>query len=95
MSGSRTFNVNWDFRLSNDAARSLRRMGVRDQERINRALNEMKREPLGGDVAPLHGTYQGSLRRRVGPWRIIFSLDLGCRVIDIYDIRRRSSTTYR
>jgi hypothetical protein len=36
----------------------------------------MKREPLGGDVAPLRGTYQGSLRLRVGPWRIIFSLDL-------------------
>jgi mRNA-degrading endonuclease RelE of RelBE toxin-antitoxin system len=70
-------------------------MGVRDQERINRALNEMKREPLGGDVAPLRGGYQGSLRRRIGSWRIIFSLDLEHQVIDIYDIRRRSSTTYR
>jgi mRNA-degrading endonuclease RelE of RelBE toxin-antitoxin system len=70
-------------------------MGVRDREQINRALNQMKREPLGGDVAPLRGGYQGSLRRRVGPWRIIFSLDLGHQVIDIYDIRRRSSTTYR
>jgi hypothetical protein len=33
-------------------------MEVRDQERINRALNEMKREPLGGDVAPLRGKYK-------------------------------------
>jgi mRNA-degrading endonuclease RelE of RelBE toxin-antitoxin system len=38
---------------------------------------------------------KGSLRRRVGPWRIIFLLDLEHRVIDVYDIRRRSSTTYR
>ena len=95
MSGSRTFNVNWDFRLSNDAARSLRRMGVRDQERINRALNEMKREPLAGDVAPLRGGYQGTFRRRIGRWRLIFSLDLERRVIDVYAVRRRSSTTYR
>jgi mRNA-degrading endonuclease RelE of RelBE toxin-antitoxin system len=87
--------VSWDFRLSNDAARSLRRMGARDRERINRALNDMKREPLGGDVTPLRGEYQGSFRRRVGPWRIIFLLDLEHRVIDIYGIRRRSSTTYR
>ena len=90
-----TFSVNWDFRLSNDAARSLRRMGMRDRERINRALNDMKREPLAGDVAPLRGGYEGSLRRRVGPWGIIFSLDLEHRVIDVYDIPRRSSTTYR
>jgi len=70
-------------------------MGVRDRERINRALNDMKREPLSGDIAPLRGEYQGAFRRRVGPWRIIFSLDLERREIDVYDIRRRSSTTYR
>ena len=87
--------MNWDFRLSNEAARSLRRMGVRDREPINRALNDMKREPLSGDIAPLRGEYQGAFRRRVGPWRIIFSLDLERREIDVYDIRRRSSTTYR
>lgn len=95
MSASRIFNVNWDFRLSNDAARSLRRMGMRDRERINRALNDMKQGPLVSDVVPLRGGYEGSYRRRVGPWRIIFSLDLEHRVIDVYDIRRRSSTTYR
>ena len=66
-SASGTCSVSWAFRLSNGAARSLRRMGVRDRKRINRALNEMRREPLGGDVAPLRGGYQGSLRRRVGP----------------------------
>jgi mRNA-degrading endonuclease RelE of RelBE toxin-antitoxin system len=70
-------------------------MGARDRERVNRALNDMKQEPLSGDVVPLRGEYEGSMRRRVGPWRIIFSLDFERRVIDIYDIRRRSSTTYR
>jgi mRNA-degrading endonuclease RelE of RelBE toxin-antitoxin system len=86
--------MSWDFLLSNDAARSLRRMGARDRDRINRALNEMKGEPLSGDVVPLRGPYQGSFRRRVGSWRIFFSLDVEQKVIEVQDIRRRTSTTY-
>jgi mRNA-degrading endonuclease RelE of RelBE toxin-antitoxin system len=86
--------MSWDFLLSNDAARSLRRMGARDRERINRALNDMKREPLSGDVVPLRGRYQGSFRRRVGSWRILFTFDLEQKTVEVYDIRRRTTTTY-
>ena len=69
-------------------------MGARDRERINRALNEMKEEPLSGDVTPLRGWYQGAFRRRVGAWRILFTLDLERNIIEVHDIRRRTSTTY-
>jgi mRNA-degrading endonuclease RelE of RelBE toxin-antitoxin system len=86
--------MSWDFLLSSDAAKSLRRMGARDRERINRALNEMKGEPLSGDVVPLRGPHQGSFRRRVGSWRIFFSLDLEHNLIAVQDIRRRTSATY-
>ena len=86
--------MSWAFLLSNDAARSLRRMGARDRDRINRALNQMKGEPLSGDVVPLRGRYQGSFRRRVGAWRILFTLDLEQKMIEVHDIRRRTSTTY-
>ena len=86
--------MNWDFLLSHDAARSLRRMSARDRDRINRALNDMKEDPLRGDVTPLRGPYQGSFRRRVGAWRILFALDLEQKIIEVHDIRRRTSTTY-
>jgi hypothetical protein len=42
----------------------------------------MKEEPLRGDVVPLRGAYQGSFRRRVGAWRILFSLDLERRTVE-------------
>src|SRR5204863_9576856 len=38
------------------------------------SLNEMKDDPLSGDVVLLRGEYHGLYRRRVGPWRIIFGL---------------------
>jgi mRNA-degrading endonuclease RelE of RelBE toxin-antitoxin system len=49
-------------------------MPARDRDRVNRALNEMKGEPLGGDVTALRGTQRGTFRRRIGAWRIIFAV---------------------
>jgi mRNA-degrading endonuclease RelE of RelBE toxin-antitoxin system len=64
-------------------------MPVRDRERINRALNEVKSDPLSGDITALRGDYQGLYRRRVGAWRIIFALKPDQRVVLIGDIARR------
>ena len=72
----------------------MRRMGGRDRDRINRALNHMIEDPLGGDVTPLRGAYQGSFRRRVGSWRIIFAVNPEQRLILVGDIVRRTSSTY-
>jgi mRNA-degrading endonuclease RelE of RelBE toxin-antitoxin system len=86
--------MNWDFQLASAARRAFRSMPTKDRERINRALNEMKSDPLSGDIVSLRGEYEGQFRRRVGSWRIIFSLDPAAHLILIGDIRRRSSTTY-
>jgi mRNA-degrading endonuclease RelE of RelBE toxin-antitoxin system len=69
-------------------------MPSRDRARINRALNEMKGDPFLGDTAPLRGEYQGAYRRRVGVWRILFTVKPEAEVVIIHDIRRRTSTTY-
>jgi mRNA-degrading endonuclease RelE of RelBE toxin-antitoxin system len=86
--------MNWDFQLANAARRAFRSMPAKDRERVNRALNEMKADPLSGDIVSLKGEYEGQFRRRVGSWRILFELNPTERVILIGDIRRRSSTTY-
>jgi len=69
-------------------------MPVRDRERVNRALNEMKDDPFSGDTAPLHGEYQGAYRRRVGAWRILFTVNQENQIVLVADIARRTSTTY-
>jgi mRNA-degrading endonuclease RelE of RelBE toxin-antitoxin system len=45
-------------------------------------------------VIPLKGPYAGSYRRRVGPWRIVFTLHRDSQVVSVADIARRTSTTY-
>jgi mRNA-degrading endonuclease RelE of RelBE toxin-antitoxin system len=86
--------MNWDLELARAAQRALREMPARDRERINRALNDIKTDPLSGDLIVLRGAYRGLYRRRVGSWRIIFGLKPENRVVLIGDIVRRTSTTY-
>lgn len=86
--------MNWAFQLANKAQRAFRTIPASDRERINKALNEMKIDPLAGDIVALRGEYRGQFRRRVGSWRIIFEVDATAKVILIHDIARRTSTTY-
>jgi mRNA-degrading endonuclease RelE of RelBE toxin-antitoxin system len=54
----------------------------------------MARDPLSGDVAVLRD-YPVGYRRRVGPYRVLFDVDQATRSIQVQEIERRTSTTYR
>lgn len=86
--------MTWNVVLSNRAERALARVPARDRQRITLALLGMEQEPLSGDVIPLKGPYHGSYRRRVGPWRIVFTVNWDSQVVGVADITRRTSTTY-
>jgi mRNA interferase RelE/StbE len=79
--------------LSNRAEKSLKGIPAADQRRIMTAIDAMRAAPYGGDVVKLKGT--DAFRRRVGDYRIIFSIDTRMLVVAILDILRRTTTTYR
>ena len=55
----------------------------------------MKEDPFSGDVAHIRsGRFKGVLRRRVGRYRIIFSVDRPNRVIQVAAIFLRTEQTY-
>jgi mRNA-degrading endonuclease RelE of RelBE toxin-antitoxin system len=51
-------------------------------------------EPVRGDVVQLR-TQPVRFRRRVGAYRILFRLDVDSQVVNVTDIDRRTTTTYR
>jgi mRNA-degrading endonuclease RelE of RelBE toxin-antitoxin system len=53
----------------------------------------MESDPLAGDVMLLKG--QRTFRRRVGNWRIFFDLSPEQLLVEVRDIVRRTTTTYR
>ncbi len=56
----------------------------------------MADEPFRGDVLPLKGKeWKGRYRKRIGRYRIIFSLDHEHYFVDILAILLRNEKTYR
>lgn len=85
--------MRWELRVAQRARRALRRAPKEDRDRLVAALEAMRDNPFGGDIAHLKNQ-PTAWRRRVGDWRILFDLYPELHVIDIVDIRRRTSTTY-
>ena len=56
----------------------------------------MTENPVQGDVRPIKsGKFKGAFRKRVGRYRIIFSVDAAAHRIDIAAILPRTDKTYR
>jgi mRNA-degrading endonuclease RelE of RelBE toxin-antitoxin system len=65
-------------------------------QQVARAIDEMERNPLDGDVRPIKsGKFDGALRTRVGRYRIMFALNPDSHLIEIAAILTRSEKTYR
>jgi mRNA-degrading endonuclease RelE of RelBE toxin-antitoxin system len=54
----------------------------------------MARDPFTGDIAQLKNQ-PTAFRRRVGDWRIFFDVYPERRLIEVSDIQRRTTTSYR
>ncbi len=88
--------MSWDCRLSKEAAKQFRRLPRDRQEQVRDAIEQMRSDPLQGDVLPIKsGKFQGALRKRSGRYRIIFTIDAANRIVDIAAILIRSEKTYR
>lgn len=79
--------------VSHRAQRSLKGIPGSDLRRIRAAIEAMHADPFAGDVVKLKGTE--AFRRRVGDYRIIFSIEFERRAVGIIDVLRRTTTTYR
>lgn len=60
--------------LHRSADKYLDRLNIRDQERINAALDDLEQEPPEGDIRPVTGE-AGCFRVRVGNYRILYRIN--------------------
>jgi len=88
--------MSWTCSLARSAAKTFRALPTEPQAQIARAIEEMEEDPTQGDVRPLKsGKLRRALRKRVGPYRIIYSVDPATRRVDIAAILVRDEATYR
>jgi mRNA-degrading endonuclease RelE of RelBE toxin-antitoxin system len=81
----------WRVVVARSADRATARFPPHDRARLAAALDSMAGDPLSGDVRKLS---DGAFRRRVGDYRILFSIDFAGRTVNVVAILRRTSTTY-
>lgn len=84
--------MTWGLVIANRAKRQLRRLSGGDRERIDAIFYQMRKNPFQGDTKRLRGLY--ALRRRVGDWRILYTLRERERIIVVTAVERRGSNTY-
>ena len=88
--------MSWTCRLSNQAAKQLRCLPRDRREQITQAIEEMEKDPTSGDVRPIKsGKFRGTLRKRVGRYRIVFALDPAKSMVEVAAIIMRTESTYR
>jgi len=86
--------MSWRVVLAKSAEKQLRRLPLTERSRVASAIDVLGSNPFGGDVVKLAGK-GNAWRLRVGNYRIIFELFPKEKVLFIYDIARRTSSTYK
>ena len=84
--------MSWTAFITSTADRHLKRLPQDAYARIRTTIDKMELNPWSGDIEKLEGT--DHWRRRVGNYRIKFRLLRNKHLLYIYEIERRTSTTY-
>lgn len=85
--------MSWRLAVDPSAHKQQRRFPKKDAERIQIALNALENNPFSGDMQKMKGE-DSVWRRRVGSYRIKYELYVVSRIIYVYEIKRRGSSTY-
>lgn len=86
--------MTWHLVVARSAQKELERAPARDRTRLVNALKELAADPFAGDIVQLKGRGALDFRRRVGSWRILFTLNRESLTVEVTAVLRRTSTTY-
>ena len=85
--------MTWTVIVAKAAQKELAKFPAKDRKKIAAALQAMASDPFSGDIRKLEGS-ENRWRRRVGSYRIFFSVETAARTVAVSAIARRTSTTY-
>jgi len=90
--------MRWRVEISDDAEKQLARFPRNIRDRIERAIDEFeeKEDSQWSNIKALQGSeWKGCLRKRLGPYRIIFRKFSERAIVEISAILVKSKGTYR
>ena len=93
MSNGESSKKGWRAVVTSIAEKQLHRIQSEDRERVELVIIDMEENPFRGDIVKLGGG-GNRWRRRIGNYRLIYNILYEERIVFIYDVRRRTSSTY-
>jgi len=88
--------MNWSIELSDQAEKQLKKLPRNILSQVGKSIDAMEKDPFAGNVKALKGKeWEGWFRKRVGNYRIIFSLDHSTHQLQVASILPRSEKTYK
>lgn len=88
-----SLSASWGLEISSRVFRTLRRLPRKDARRILTVIYTLSVDPYAGDTVKMKGELD-TWRKRVGAYRIFFKTLTHERVIVVFNLERRTSTTY-
>lgn len=85
--------MSWIVRIAARARKELKKFPRKDSHRIIEVMASMAVSPYQGDIEKMAGEIN-SWRRRVGSYRIFYEISAPEKIIKIFRIERRTSSTY-
>ncbi|MBU1160067.1 type II toxin-antitoxin system RelE/ParE family toxin [Patescibacteria group bacterium] len=85
--------MNWKIYITDRAKKQIRKLPERYAERIKNTVDTIEINPFIGDIEKLSGE-ENVWRRRVGPYRIFYEICSARKIIYIFEVKRRTSSTY-
>ena len=86
--------MNWKIKIAKRASKQIKRILKKDAERLLFVLEELTNDPYQGDIKKIKGA-ENIWRRRVGNYRILYEIFPKQKFVAVYNIQRRTTTTYR
>lgn len=86
-------NTIWVLQIDPDISKKLQKFPQKDTKRILAAIEALTFNPYSGDIQKMAGE-KNVWRRRIGSYRLFYELILNEKVIHVFHIERRTTTTY-
>ena len=86
-------SINWVLRVRNDVYKKISKFPKQDRERLLVVIENLRLNPYAGDIEKMKGE-ENVWRRRIGSYRIRFELIISEKVVYVFLVERRTSSSY-
>lgn len=86
--------MKWEFKIAKKAGKQTKKFPKNDLRRISESIEELGEDPYNGDIQKMSGE-ENVWRKRVGNYRILYEIIFEEKIIFIFSVERRTTTTYK